>query len=56
MIFGKVSVDSFFDSLQTDNLGPLSDVGQLVAVSLVGVFVFVLGKWQQLQEQIVDYS
>ena len=56
MVFGKVSVNSFLDSLQTDDLWAFSDVGQLVSESLVWVFMFMLGDWQKFQEQVVDHS
>ena len=52
MVLSKISVNSFLNSLQTDNLRPSSHVGQLVAVAMVWVHVFVFGDGKQFQENV----
>jgi len=54
MIFGKVSVYSFLDSLKTDDFRSPSDVSKLVAETLINMLMIVLADWDHFKDEIND--
>ena len=54
MVFSKISANSVFNSLKTNDLGPSSNIGHLVAISFVWMLMFMLGEWQEFNEEVYN--
>ena len=54
MIFGKVSVYSFLDSLETDDFRSPSDISKLVAETMINMLVVVLADGDHFKDEIND--